>query len=290
MISLKVGNKNYKLASDWNEINSKKFLQIAGIRTLSPAPTINQEVLAMQISFFLIISNVPQFILDRIQRDHPEHLFELMEKVNWCFGIPTFRDNPLPKIVRTDGFRLKRVELIGPVGLMNTSSFAEFMAVDEAFIRFHNSYDWSAAWLLFSFLYRPQRKDHREFKNDPNAYNGDYREPFNDELCLQRAKEYEKKLPQHYATAALLFYESIRSHQIIQHQHLKILFQGGGNGGSMSLWIQPLLQISNTKFGPYKETSETYFLLILFEMANQMHEAKRREEALEKQNRKNRTR
>lgn len=282
MTSLQVGNKHYKLASDWQEISAKKFLQIAGIRTYSPAPTTNQEILSMQIAFFMIISNVPQFVLDRIQRDHNEHLAEILEKVNWCFRIPTFRDNPLPKIVRSDGFRLKRVELIGPIGLMNTSSFAEFMAADEAFIRFHNSYEWSAAWLLFSVLWRPQRTDHREFKKDPNQYNGDLREPFNIELCQQRAEVYEKKIPQHYATAALLYFECLRVNNIVNHPHLKILFQGGGKSSTTAIWITPLLQISNTKFGPFKDTADTNFLLVLHEMANQMHDAKKREEEARK--------
>lgn len=287
MTSLQVGSHQYKIASDWSELSSKKFLQIAGIRTMMPKPTEYQELLTMQLAALLIISNCTQTTLDRISA---EDLPFVLEKVDWCFDIPVLRDNPLPKITRNDAFRLKRDALLGPVGLLTTTPFSEFMAADEAFIRFHNTKDWSAAWLLLAILWRPLRSDHVEFKKDPKQYNGDLREPFNIELAQQRAKAYEGKVPAYYATAVLLFFESIRYHRIVQHPKLKILFQGGGKSGSTSLWIDPLLKISNTKFGPFKETTETNFFLILYEMAEQMHEAKKREEEAKKLEQKKRNR
>lgn len=289
MTKLQVGNRHYKIASNWSELSAKKFLEIAAIRTMMPAPTQDHEILAMKLAFLLIVSDLKQVGLDRIKRDHAEHLYEVLKKVDWCSEVPVFKDNPFPKINRSDAFRMKRVALLGPVGLLTTTTFAEFMAADEAFLRFHLKKELSAGWLLFAILWRPMRSDHVAFKKDPEKYNGDLREPFNIERAQQRAKNYEGKLPAHYATAALLFFESIRFHGIVQHDRLKILFQGSGSG-STSGWIDPLLKISNTKFGPFKETSEEHFFLILYEMANQMHEAKLRQEEAEKLNRKNQRR
>jgi hypothetical protein len=288
MTKLQIGNRHYKIASNWSELSPKKFLEIAAIRTMMPAPTTDHEILAMKIAFLLITSDLKQIGLDRIKRDHEEHLAEILKKVEWCIEVPVLRDNPFPKITRNDAFHLKRVALLGPIGLLETTTFAEFMAADEAFIQFHLNKERSSAWLLFSILWRPIRSDHVAFKKDPERYNGDLREPFNIERAQQRAKKYDGKLPAHYATAALLFFESIRYHQIVQHPRLKILFHGSESGSSStSGWIDPLLKISNTKFGPFKETSEQHFFLILYEMANQMHEAKRRQEESEKLKRKN---
>lgn len=264
MKNLQINTKSYTICSSFDELTPMQFLRICHIRTLHPNPTDMVELQSLKIQAFYILTDAP---MSRLKNADPEQWVDLLKTVEFLFNIPVFSKNPIPEI-HISMFSM----LVGPIGMMSTTSFAEFMGADNAFLSYHKEKNQQAAWLLLATLWRPKRQDLNEFKLSKD-WNTDQREPYNEHKARELAKTLQKKLPPRFATAALLYYEGVRNRALINNPRLKILFKGSGGKHNSLGWMETLLESSGKKFGDFNETADTNWLLIIVDLARELEKA-----------------
>lgn len=229
------------------------------------------EFNAVRIALFTVLSNVPMIIIEKI---NSRQWVDILPHLNFCFQVPDFKQNPIPEL------KLKGLNYVGPIGLLDKSSIEEMVNADNTFIQASNTKDIDKMYLLVSILYRPVRFDLNEFKASDN-WNGDIREPFNLEKCKSRAYKF-KNIPTQYIVAVFLYYWAFRENKLMS---FKRIFKSGKSGSKMEDrgWAGTLLEISHLPvFGNLDETKKQNWFTVLFEMDRQMEIQEKREEEFEK--------
>lgn len=267
-------SETYAVKSKWDELTAKEFLKICWINSQYEKTENTIDTNAMRFSLFSIICSLP---FKRYTEITASQWIDVFKLTDWLFKTPQLRSNPLPFFKINNLFGKKIIA--GPVGLMSTSSFAEFMAVDDAFLDFHNRKNQDAAWQLLAILWRPQRSDILRHKKDARNWNNDYREEFNTSNIEQLALYYQRTIHPQYAIAALLYYESVRNQVLIKNKLLKSLYNSNSTTKtykttlSQTGWLSTLIEISGKKFGDFESTSRTNWLLVLVDLANEIEKS-----------------
>lgn len=270
MKTIKYNNRTYQLKTVWDELTGKEFLLVAGTLTAFDL-TQDEQNLSCKMTLFKTICTIPVHKYDSIS---PEQWVDLLETTNWLFQPALFSKNPMPEL------KLNGQRLIGCKHLMSTSSFAEFMSADDAFLDFHINKNVLSAYELLATLWREKRTDWNQFKNDAKAFNNDERKPFNQHIEKERAVVLSKKVSFHYAYGAVLYYDFVRNTALLNNPRFSVLFSTStvrkkfAKGG----WYDALLEESGNKFGDFVSTSETNWLLVLLDLAKQMKHAKEKSE------------
>lgn len=268
MPTIKIEKKSYPVPANWDELKQKQIIKIAIARKTITTPRSAQEVNTLKMLYFSVITEIPQWKQRSIAEDQ---WMDLLSVTDWLFNSPKFSYNPFPRI-RVSMFMV----LHGPLGFLETSSFAEFMNADNAFIDFHNNRNELAAFTLLATLWRQQRDDLKAFKNDPDNWNEDVRVPYNQSKCeVMALKLQKKKAAAPFAMMAIMYYESFRNQALTGNPRLKILFQGATTSRSKSAglgWMQTLIAQSGSKFGDFNSTAKTNWLLVVLDVALKMEQ------------------
>ena len=272
-------NKKFEVAENWNELSAAQIFQIAHIRSCITNPNSDSEVVTSKLAFFNVISKVPHYLNNSIPL---EAWPDLMDLTNWIFEKPKFKENPFPKLQKRYGMKFKSIVIYGPQGNLKHSTFEEFTAADDAFLDFHLNKNETAVWKLLASLYRKERSDIKQFKEDPEVWNGDNREPFNSAMVSRNAEEFSKIFPLHHAIAVAMYYDSFRTNNVVNNPNFKALFSNSSGGGSKVGWIGTLLESAGSKFGDINATAKQHWSIILYNLNQEIEKAKKHREALEK--------
>lgn len=277
MRKITYNHAEYSVKSEWNELTPKEFTKISWIQSTHNQLQDQSDLYELKFLLFSVISNFPNGKYEEILASE---WVDLLETTSFLFKTPNFKTNPLPKFTIKNLFG-KQV-IAGPVGLMATSSFAEFMNVDAAFLDFHNNKNEDAAWLVLATLWRPQRVDILKHKKDAQKWDGDYRVPYNQNYTDELVAYYKRTISLQYAVAALLYYESVRDQVLVKNKLLRALFtKGSGSSSTKTIrtslshtgWLSALIEMSGKKFGDFESTARTNWVLVLVDLANEVEKA-----------------
>lgn len=276
MKTIELNKKNIPVPSNWDELKQSQILKISIARMQVASPKNQADLSTLKMLYFSVITDIPQW---KQKNFTSEQWVDLLKLTEFLFDTPKFTANPFMRV------RISMTMVLhGPIGYLETSCFAEFMTADNAFIDFHNNRNPDAAYLLFATLWRKQRSDLKQFKQDPDQWNEDVRVPFNQSQCEAiAAKLKTKKRVAPYAMMAVIYYESFRSQAVTGNPLLKPLFNKAAGFGKKSSglgWMETLIAQSGTKFGDFNSTSRTNWLLVLIDVAIKLNQ----KQELEKQN------
>ena len=270
MKQIQIDNKHFQLITDWSEVTPEVFLKIAYIRTQVATSTSEEFIQASRITLFFILSDVPVSYTRKIE---PVQWADMLPHTDWAWKLPVLRSNPMPVL------KVRLRVYHGPVSLMDTSTFGEFMQADNAFLSFMNDKKADAAWLLLAILWRPQRHDLREFESTPSQWNGDKREIYNTILAEKRAVFFKRRLPAYYATASVLYFEAVRTQKVVNNHLLQPLFQGSGSGAKLVTsklgWLDTLLELAGAEPEKVDTTANQHWMLVLLTISRQIDKAQK---------------
>lgn len=273
MKTLKIDNNEYNLPESWSELTPKQFERVCSVRGQHINDASETALNASRMVLFYILSGVKMSIVSKITA---HQWVDILPHMNFVFEVPDLKDNPMPIVKRF----WSRTNLSGPVGMLKNSSAAEMVDADTAFVNGSNNKDVDKLYLLFAILWRPIRTDLEEFKKT-EEWNGDIREPFNQQLARERAAKYKKLIPEHIIFGAWIYYWSFRTHTLMA-KFKKMFPKNNKSSPSKYGWAGTLLEISGDKFGTFSETTRTNWYTILVELEREMEKDEKRREALEK--------
>jgi hypothetical protein len=257
MKQIKINESTYKLISSFTEMTKEQFLTIAKFRMQFIHKEANLvEFNAIRIPTFALLSDVPIEIQNKITA---EEWVDILPFVNFALlDVPDFKTNLLSAV------KFKDSALYGPTGLMDKCTADEFTRIDTAFVRASNGKDVDGLAQMFAFMYRPQKKNLKEFINS-DFWNGDVREEFNAEKCKARI-EVIKKLPMEYLIANYLYFSSVRKQRF---EVLRYLFQEVESKIHMDDrgWAGSMLQLSHSGvFGDFDRQMKQNWFTVMVEM------------------------
>lgn len=263
MKKLVINNKNYSLASNWNELSEQQFLKASYLYAKSLTESTDETKQIQRnstlMSFFYVATTptVPLAIFNQI----PSYQWvDILKHMEWFFEAPKLDRSPVKKVR----------SLFGPINNLETSSLLEMVECENAFTDASNRQSTDKMYLLFAILYRPKRKDLMKFRAS-EEWNGDIREAFNMKKCEDRIAYIKKNIPFHYIVAAYVFYWSFHEHALIGT--FAPLFEGGDKKpkvGNDYGWAGIMLGMANTKFGTLDETGRQNWFTVLVEMNRQV--------------------
>jgi len=270
--------KLYSFPQKWDEMTAKQYVAVTRYlgTLLFHTDVTEKELYARRILALRAVMNVPFWKFKKVLSGELVDLLGLLDftkKININAQL-------LPEIKINHGF-FKRMKLIGPKTSLTTSSFDEFIMADTYFVNISSKSDINQAYFLFAMLYRPERKDLKEFKASPE-WNGDTREPFNTTKCKARVDFFKKYLPKELLVAVIYFYWGFRETNLLTFTTLfpKPVEGDEGNKPKKSNsfgWADTRLELSGHKFGNYKETGKENWLNIIFDMHREQVKANERE-------------
>ena len=263
-------NKKYELKTSYLEMTEKEFLKICFVRSkfLESIPVSMYH--SLRIQAFYILSKIPFRHLLKLDNDQ---LADILPHIDFVFqDEAVFERNLMPSFKL--GIFGKR--FYAPAGMFDKCVMEEIAEADTAFIDAHGLKNIDKLYLLVAILYRPLRKDLKEFKASEN-YNGDDRELYNSQHVRDRIPMLKKKLPFYKAIAIFLFYAHFRNVEMLQSPVLKEIFNSETKSKGLNLgWLQTMLEVSNTKFGTFDQTIKQNWLVIMYDIALKMDKAQQK--------------
>lgn len=257
MKTVLINNTEYQLISSFAEMSKYQFLNLCKLRLEHIEKEATQiEYNALRIVAFNLLSNVPLYLINRITSDQ---WVDLLPYVDYAFlEVPDLKKNLLPEI------KIGKEILHGPVGLMDKCTIDEFTRIDTSFISASNGKDIASLSVMFSYMYRPIRKDLKSFKKS-SSWNGDIREEFNAEKCKSRLNKI-KEFPMIYLVANYLYFSSVREQRF---KILKYLFAEVESKIRMDDrgWAGSMLQLSHSGvFGNFEQQMKQNWFTVMVEM------------------------
>jgi len=164
------------------------FLRLTGVKALP------RKIIADQVYYFFRFNKI-QFSLS-------------VSELHWFTESAAFlmSDSHLTKN-NFQKFTIFGKRFFGPSNKCYNITFLEFLNIEAAIFKFHNSRDNKYLRQLCAILYRPQCKNYNPASPD---YNGDRREPFNDFTYQYRARWFRFISPVK-AYAVYVFYIGCRN-------------------------------------------------------------------------------
>ena len=274
-----IGKKKFNIPSTWNELNAKELMMVAqiwGPFFLSGGEVKQEELDAAKMQVLRKLLKLNWFQFYRIKAFEWKELIALLD---WIHEEPTLNKQLLPTI------KVKAKTYHGPAKELKSSSFDEMIFADTQFVNISSKKDWDYIYLLAAALYRPVRKDLKEFQG-PKSWNGDVREPFNAQKAKENAELFKKHLSFIQALAILYFYWGFRNENLLKFTKLFPKSEEGEtkvkeSGGSLG-WVYTRLNVSSTKFGDFEKTGKEAWLNIIFHINEEMKQAEKQQRELER--------
>jgi hypothetical protein len=250
--------KTITYPSTWDECTSNDLMAIAAtlgfFRPEDGDEIILNERAIIMIQHFLKIKKEKLLAIDAAQ------MVDFYPTIEFIFTEPDIKHQPLPD------FRLFFTRYHGPKAALKTSTFDEFIMADTAFMKFCKTGNHESLYELAAIMYRPRRKDWKEFKSS-EEYNSDVREPFNPEVAKERAKHFQKWLNMYTAFVVFYFYWGFRNVSLLKY---KTLFKEPAEGESQQPakygWAATRFEISGEKFGDFRKTGKEPWENIIFDL------------------------
>lgn len=278
MIVVEINGKKQTVPENWNEIQKDHLLVISkylGRQLFYSQPNENQ-VMANRILAIRKFLKVSWFKFIRFNEDEINDLLKLLDFV---------KDEPVLNRQLIQSTKVAGTVYYGAKAFLRNSSFDEFIYADTKFVEFCNAPSEDKLQKLFFSLYRPKRKDIREFMESPE-WNGDLREEFNSKKTDERVEKYGKKVKPELLIATLFFYWGFRNTNLLKYE---LLFpkkeESDKNDPPKNKygWAATRLAISGDKFGDYRDTGKTQWQTVIFDM-HRLEEIRQKEEMKRKFN------
>lgn len=258
MKSIKFNDSKHSLISSFSEMNQNQFLQISLLRSKYLTQSASEkEYNSLRIQAFKILSDLNE---NQINSITAEQWIDLLPEVDFSLlETPILKTNLLPQVT------ISKVRLYGPSGLMDKCTIDEFTRIDTAFINASNFKNTDALVTMFSYMYRPKRKDLKLFKSSPN-WNGDVREEFNGEKCKARVDFFKLHVPTYMLVANYLYFSSVRKQRF---EILKYLFAETESKIHLDDrgWAGSMLQLSHSGvFGNFDQQMKQNWFTVMVEM------------------------
>lgn len=280
MINITWNKKEYMFPENWDELTQRQFLAITKNlgRLIFEKEVTEEDVYARRIIALKELLDIPLHLYKKVTSGE---LVDLLQLLDFTKEID-LNTQLLPFIpVKTGVFQT--MKLVGPKKGLNTSTFDEFIMADTHFVNISAKQDMEQAYFLFAMLYRPIRKDLKEFKAS-NNWNEDVREPFNVAKCKARVEMLKKYLPQEYLLAVLYFYWGFREKNLMIYKTLFPSPEKDEEGNKKKAknnygWADTRLELSGHKFGDFDKTGKTNWRNVIFDMHREQEKRTQREKA-----------
>lgn len=275
MTNIKIDKKIFQIPTSWSECTHAQLKSIAaiwGVSFIGDNELYEDVMIERKMIVLRSFLNINKKIFARINA-HQMH--DLLPSINFIHKKIDYDAQPI------QSFNCFFKRFYGPTKGLHTTSFDEFIYADTLFVSISKKKDLTIVFDLVAALYRPKRKDWKQWQNSPD-FNGDIREEFNAVKAKQYAKRFKRWMNLYDAMAILYFYWGWRNTHLLKY---KTLFpepeEGQEPKANQYGWIDTRLEISGKKFGDYKNTGKTNWQTIIFDMhraeEKRIAEEKRRE-------------
>lgn len=263
--------KEIDFPESWDEMNEEQLLLVSkhlgGL--LFQDEVDEKELYAQRIIMLQKFLGLPLWKFKRVNNSQLVDLlalFDFLKKID-------LNEQLIPEIEYRPGIFGKKKKLYGPMKGMKSSTLDEFIMADTNFVKISAQQQFDFAYNLFAMLYRPEREDIEAFKASKD-YNGDHREVFNSTKCNERVKMFKKSIPKEYIIAVMYFYWGFREKNLLIYKTLFPTPPKDENGEPKKQvnakpnygWAATRLEISGGKFGNFKETGESNWRTVIFDM------------------------
>lgn len=264
MKKITIDDKNYDLITSFSEMNSNQYLCISGL--LGESIFSERKMLELnseRIATFHLLSNIPFRIIREIKAFE---WVDILPHLNFIYEAPDLKTNPIP-VFKYSIFK----EYFGPVGLFETSTIEEIVNADDTFIKAVTTKNVEHIYKLFAILYRPVRKDLKEFKNS-EAWNGDIREPYNSSKMKERIDLF-KNTKSSFPFAVFYLYYSFRQQKLLYFKNVfsvpkdgKVKHQVNNYG-----WAGTLMEMAETGvFGDLNNTKNVNWFTFMVALSKKI--------------------
>src|SRR3989338_421465 len=241
MKKLIIDLRSSQLPESWDELTEKQFMRACFVRAQHFHDSDDIALNASRIVLFRILTGTP---LRRIGKISAAEWLDILPHMNFIFSTPVLSKNPV-QVIHVP----KLGKLYGPQGMLDNSMFDELITADRHFTQanLEGEEQLIRFYKLFCTLWRPERKDIKQFRSDTEKWNGDNREPINSNLINDRAQLLMQHLPLWKVLPAFIYYWAFRS-STLEKEYPKIFEKSSGSGTGVNYgWAGFLLEISGSK-------------------------------------------
>lgn len=259
--------KSINVPANWNEMNQKQFRATIKLLAEYILPKGDFVTMADYNAFYV---RYTKMILNLSNRQFHSLSAEDVESMrviaDFIFGECNINKVPFASI--RAGFTKYYSPMVGLGG----STMMEMIFADTNFINWSKSKSDEDLYSLMAVLYRPKRKNLQAWQNDPEKWNGDIREAFNENSIESRAAYFQRKIKKVDALAVAYFYWGFRNVHLLRYK--AVFPQDVQTSIKKKGWLDTVLQYSGDKFGDFKSTSETDWALVLLEIQRVINQSK----------------
>lgn len=221
-----------------NELSSEQLSQFCH------AVLCSDNIYKAKLRVLSSVCKLPMMLLKAMDIAQVAQLTLLISRL---FEVNDLTVNKLPEICFYHGWDAHR--WIGPADGIANLSIKEFAVADSYFLAYMSSKEDSLLDLLIACLYRPQDKKKNPHRTD---FDGDMREPFNEHILEKRAT-IVRSLSAVDRQRILYYYIGCRNQLSAHYPHL---FDGSGDDGQESDWLDMIRTLPNEKFGTIQQAEK----------------------------------
>lgn len=244
MHTLTINELKLSIPGNWNELNKEQLLSFAYI------VRDNMELEEIKIKMLFLFTNIKVLISDPMKIDNVDHFWLIYKKKRFLISafdlafisqinMTYFKENdknkysiyPLLTKNLLPFIKIGKKCFFGPSDGLSNLLFKEYIHTETAFHDFVKNNDENALNKLIAILYRPAGK----IKPDTIDFNGDIREPFNDFLIDDYAKQFAK-VDYSVKRVILWYYEGCKRH--LAELFPYVFKEGSDQGSDQNTFLQ----------------------------------------------------
>jgi hypothetical protein len=251
--------KSINVPASWGEMSAKQIratIKLIAQYILPKGDFVTMEDYnAFYVRYVKMILNLSNRQFHSLSAEQVESMRVIAD---FIFGECTINTVPFASI------RIGFTRYYSPMVGLGGSTMMEMIFADTSFINWSKSKSDEDLYTLMAVLYRQKRKNLTEWQSDPEKWNGDIREAFNENSVESRAAYFQRKIKKVDALAVAYFYWGFRNVHLLR---FKAVFpQEVQTSIKKKGWLDTVLEYSGDKFGDFKSTSETDWQLVLLEI------------------------
>lgn len=259
MHNIKFNNRNYTGASKWNELDEKQLIAFAKLSLKK------LDIEAVGKLLLCIVYKIPFREFYKLKRFQivqlvptVTYLIDGSNNLNlWLIKSLTIRKNLFQKQI-----------LLGPNNRLANITIKEFRYTEFFYQAYQRQTNENYLDQLIAALYRPEAKTEQDT---------DRRKPILELEINTRAKQISK-LPKAVKQAILLNYEGCRN--FIHQKYIQFVFRLTQASGETAIkeiydYDQMIQAVSGSKFGTYKETTDTLIFPFFDHLSLQIEQAEK---------------
>lgn len=232
---------NFHCPTSWNEMSGYSLLRVAYALLNSYSITsaqLKSFTALIELRWWQVRRQWHLFFADN------ESCERMCQAADFIWNSNTLTSQLLPRI------RIRFTYLYGPADMLKNLTFKEFVYAYNVYRAYKSTGKTHRLNELIAILYRPKVDG---LTSASKEYNGDLREPFNNNLVDQRAR-LVANLPRHYKFAIQLFFEGCFS-QIVE-RYDKLFAKNDTDSEAAGNLKELIHRLAGNEFGNFQETEQ----------------------------------